>query len=96
MKHIKGDFSLNAWVRSPRVDLRGGTEAKTSIIFFEYGHVVYQIKADEACSNSNIEGKDQESIQSSTTPDAGYQWKSNKLTIRHHKPEPIGQPFPSR
>ena len=34
---------------------------------------------------SKKEGKDQESIQSSTTPDPGYQWKSNKLTIRHHK-----------
>ena len=33
MKHIKGDFSLNARVRSPRVNLRGGTEAK----FFFFG-----------------------------------------------------------
>ena len=30
---------------------------------------------------STKEGKDQESIQSSTTPDPGYQWESNKLTI---------------
>ena len=45
---------------------------------------------------SKKEGKDQESIQSSTTPDPGYQWESNKLTIRHHKREPRGQPFPSR
>ena len=42
------------------------------------------------------EGKDQEVIQSSTTPDPGYQWKNNKLTIRHHKREPRGQPFSSR
>ena len=28
--------------------------------------------------------------------DPGYQWESNKLTIRHHKREPRGQPFPSR
>ena len=42
------------------------------------------------------EGKDQESIQSITTPDPGYQWESDKNTIRHHKPEPRGQPFPSR
>ena len=40
--------------------------------------------------------KDQESIQSSTTPDPGYQWESNKLTVTHHKREPRGQPFPSR
>ena len=32
---------------------------------------------------SNKEGKDQESIQSCTTPDPGYQWESNKLTVRH-------------
>ena len=41
-------------------------------------------------------GKDHESIQSSTTPDSGYKWESNKLTIRHHRREPRGQPFPSR
>ena len=32
-------------------------------------------------------GKDQESIQSSTTPDPGYQWESNKLAVRHHRRE---------
>ena len=42
---------------------------------------------------SKKKGKDRESIQSSTTPDSGYQWES-KLTIRHHKREPRGQPFP--
>ena len=40
---------------------------------------------------SKKDGKDQESIQSSTTPDPGYQWKSNKLTVRHHKRELKGQ-----
>ena len=45
---------------------------------------------------STKKGKDQEPIQSSTTPDPGYQWESKKLTIRHHKREPRGQPFPSR
>ena len=48
------------------------------------------------CESNNIDdwlirckkdGKDQESIQSSTTPDPGYQWESNKLTVRHHKRE---------
>ena len=38
----------------------------------------------------------QESIQLSTTPDPGYQWESDNVTIRHHKREPKGQPFPSR
>ena len=41
-------------------------------------------------------GKDQELVQSSTTPDPGYQWENDKLTIRHHNLEQRGQPFPSR
>ena len=36
---------------------------------------------------SKEDGEDQESIQSSTTPDPGYLWESNKLTVRHHKRE---------
>ena len=40
---------------------------------------------------SKKDGKDQESIQSSTTPDPGYQWESNKLTVSHHKRELRGQ-----
>ena len=46
-------------------------------------------------AHSKKEGKDQESIQPSTTPDQGYQWESNNVTIRHHKREPRGQLFPS-
>ena len=30
---------------------------------------------------SKKEGKDQELIQSSTTPDPGYQWESDNITI---------------
>ena len=44
-------------------------------------------------TGSKKEGKDQESIKSSTTPDPGYQWESNKLTITHLKREP--SPFPT-
>ena len=40
--------------------------------------------------------KDQESIQSSTTPDPGYRMESDKNTVKPHKREPRGQPFPSR
>ena len=47
------------------------------------------------CKSKN-ERKDQDSIQSSTTPDQGYQWERDNFTIRHHKREPRGQPFPSR
>ena len=45
---------------------------------------------------SKKEGKYQESIQSSTTPDPEYQWESDNFTIRRNKREPRGQPLPSR
>ena len=32
------------------MDLRGGSKAKIKL-FSEYGHVAYQIKADNVCSN---------------------------------------------
>ena len=54
--------------------------------------------ADKAANNVVVVGKRyyintlsksgckvQESIQSSTTPNPGYQWESDKLTDRHHK-----------
>ena len=41
-------------------------------------------------------GNEQESIQSSTTPDPGYQWESDKNTSINQKQELRGQPFPSR
>ena len=47
-------------------------------------------------NKSKKEGKDQESIQSSTTPDTEYQWERDNFTIRHHKREPRGQPFSSK
>ena len=31
MKHIKRDFSLKTWVRSPGMDLGGGAEAKSKL-----------------------------------------------------------------
>ena len=34
------DFSLNAWARSPRVYLVGGTETKMNLLS-EYGYVAY-------------------------------------------------------
>ena len=47
-------------------------------------------------AQSKKEGKDLESIQSSTTPDPEYQWESDNFTIRCHKREPRGQPVPGR
>ena len=45
---------------------------------------------------SKKKGKDQESIQLSTSPHSGYQWECSNFTIRHHKEKPRGQPFASR
>ena len=53
--------------------------------------VTFMTHADK----SKKEDKDQESIQSSTTPYQGYQWEGDNVTIRHHKLEPRGHPFPS-
>ena len=50
MKHIKQDFSLKARVKSPGVDLGGGGQGQ-NLTFSEYGHVAYQIKVDDTCSN---------------------------------------------
>ena len=44
--------------------------------------------------HSKKEGKDQESIQSSTKPDPGYQWESDNFTIRHRKRKSKGQLYP--
>ena len=45
---------------------------------------------------SKKEGKDQESIQSITEPDPGYQWESDNVTNTHQKRESRGLPYPSR
>ena len=44
---------------------------------------------------SKKEGKDQELIQSSTTPDPGYQWEGDNFTLRIHKRELKVNPFPA-
>ena len=44
---------------------------------------------------SNKDGKDQESIQSSTTPDPRYQMKSNKITINITNKSQDASPFHS-
>ena len=46
------------------------------------------MKNQKSASNSNKskkDGKDQESIQSSITPDPEYQRENNNFSIRHHK-----------
>ena len=50
-----------------------------------------------SCNNKNKkDGKYQESIQSSTTPDLGYHMGKWQNTIKRHKQEARGQSFPSR
>ena len=61
---------------------------------------MYNVPKSDACNGTIIlpwyeskkDGKDLESIQSSTTPGPGY----DKITIRHQKQEPRDQSFPSR
>ena len=45
---------------------------------------------------SKKDGKDQEMIQSSTTPDPGYHMGKLQKYNKHHQQEPRGQAFPSR
>ena len=66
-----GSFCNSAF-SSPKYPLRQRSESNN------IGDWLIQSKED---------GKDQESIQSSTTPDPGYQWESNKLRVRHHRRE---------
>ena len=44
---------------------------------------------------SKKEGKDQESIQSSTTPDPGYQWESDNVTKDFTNESQEVSPFPA-
>ena len=57
---------------------------------FSYFYGPYDYRGDvpmvtEKFNVSKKEGKDQESIQSSATPNPGYKWESDNVAIRHHK-----------
>ena len=43
-----------------------------------------QVTAEENIKKNKKESKDQESIQSSKTPDPEYQWESDNVTIRYN------------
>ena len=61
MQHLKRDYSLKVWGR-----LRGwGWDPGQNLTSLEYGHVAYQIKADDKCSNmiANILPTDTPSTQ---------------------------------
>ena len=53
-------------------------------------------KNEQDNDHSKKGGKDQESIQSSTTPDPAYHMGKWRNTINHHKQDPRGQSFHSR
>ena len=61
---MKRDSSLKAWVQAPGVDFGGGGGGQNQTLS-EYGHVAYQIKADNFCSNmvANILPTDTPSTQ---------------------------------
>ena len=51
-------------------------------------HIRVDAKSVNASGPQSKSGcKDQESIQSRTTPDPGYQWESDKLTVIHQTNE---------
>ena len=74
---------------------------RIALLAYPYGHYLnpFSHDKDEDRSGSMVQcqkrGIDQESIQSSTTPDPGYQWESDDFTIRHHKREPEVRPSPA-
>ena len=55
-----------------------------------------QARLDFFLTSESMQGcKDQESIQSSTTPDPGYQWESEKLTVDTTNESQEVSPFPA-
>ena len=56
--------------------------------FWSHCYTVVSYQSKQGC-------KDQESIQSSTTPDPGYQWESDKLTEDTTHESKEASPFPA-
>ena len=59
------------------------------------GSITMKPKISSYAYRSKLGCKDQESIQSSTTPDPGYQWKSDKLTVDTTNESQEVSPFPA-
>ena len=94
MKHIKRDFSLKAWVRVRWVDLGGGGDETKIKLFSKYGHIAYQIKADDAGSNMVAN-----SLPTETPSTQGWGQKVKlyfflKVAILHIKLKGIGHRAP--
>ena len=82
---------INGWAQLALVHRQRWPSANSKIFsegveYLEYTNLSESVK----------EGKNQESIQSSTKPDPGYQWERDNVTTRLPKREPRGQPFHSR
>ena len=54
----------------------------------EDAQIILSVRCKKGC-------KDQDSIQSSTTPDPGYQWESDKLTVDTTNESQEVSPFPA-
>ena len=67
--------------------LRSGSFCNSAFFSSQIGQRSESNNIGDWLVQSKKGGKDQESIQSSTTPDPGYQWESNKLTVRLHSRE---------
>ena len=61
-------------------------------LYFQYDEIISTSKLP---FHSKLGCKDQESIQSSTTPDPGYQWESDKLTEDTTNESQEVSPFPA-
>ena len=74
---------FGAWTRSCSIHPAQLQELARSLDFnrFDYQYLF------RANYNVKKEGKDQESIQSSTTPDQGYQWESDNFSTNNDADE---------
>ena len=73
---------------------------KVGYIILNWGSDYEHTPSSKSLSLISLEskknGKDLETIQSSTTPDPGYSMGNYQKYNKHHQQEPRGQPFPSR
>ena len=87
-------FQMMHWYYAPLTPSRNTALGSDSFCNSAFFSPKYPLSKSSESNNigdwliqSKKDGKDQESIQSSTTPDPGYQWESSKLTVRHHRRE---------
>ena len=74
-----GDY--NAARQFDRQTLNANKKNKSTAIKWSVRKLLEHLHVFQGTSLSKVGCKDQESIQSSTTPDPGYQWESDKITV---------------